>query len=830
MHGTIPDTPDNVQTTVSAIHCIGDTVDTFDSIIARLGHDARWVLIPSGSKAPRYKGWQRTPKTAAAAAKHAARGGNVGLLCGAQSGWLIAIDADDRAGDLAQRWPVLGHTIRIWRDNAPDRCKWIVRCPQAISAKCLPSAIEILAGSLEAGTNAVVWGTHPSGARLRIEGDAVITLSLADLAAIWQWRTASTRPATGPTRNDIVATVQTPPDAAARAYNAHTPIDGLLRLAGCRQLPGGNRWIAPESTTQTAALLHNPDSNTVYAFSGRNPVGREGLLRPADWALALGLPLGAPTGPTRNDIAVEIPTPPPTQPETPMAPTALQTDVSTQWAAAYAYAARGDLAPQWRAAQRRLAAEYRQRAAAAQRQAADAVGDDAIRRAVRSELYWERLAAEAERRAAGKTWPEAGIRRLATAIVALLEARGHTASYVSGLELAAAANMSLATVRRHLDSLQPWFCRLSSRGERRAARLELTTTYDNNVAFLSAVALSPPTPPVIQCSKTQRYYHKLTDIGADIAPLRSHFAHDAVAVGWQPLPNDAATLEAVYETAERIRLGVTDAAEDTDTPPRQLTDAELAEAERWRQRLAAGYLYVARCRMGADLAALGGRGLLAIQRIWEAGGRVTGSDLAAALECSRSALSRIVGKLVDAGVVRQPTAGTIELLSDWADTLDTVAAVMPSHGMWAGRRAAWLDSAIAALEARIEQAVRDGDAQPATAPRQLAILERANQRLAEAEADRAALDNYAGTLPDPQRRRVLTRHGTWDAQQAAVADAARRRRQAERDNRDAAAEADWRQELDAAAGISPSLRQRADNLMAWRLAQDTNATAETVGG
>jgi DNA-binding Lrp family transcriptional regulator len=234
--------------------------------------------------------------------------------------------------------------------------------------------------------------------------------------------------------------------------------------------------------------------------------------------------------------------------------------------------------------------------------------------------------------------------------------------------------------------------------------------------------------------------------------------------------------------------------------------------------------------MGPDLAALGGRGLLAIQRIWEAGGRVTGSDLAAALECSRSALSRIVGKLVDAGVVRQPTAGTIELLSDWADTLDTVAAVMPSHGMWAGRRAAWLDSAIAALEARIEQAVRDGDAQPATAPRQLAILERANQRLAEAEADRAALDNYAGTLPDPQRRRVLTRHGTWDAQQAAVADAARRRRQAERDNRDAAAEADWRQELDAAAGISPSLRQRADNLMAWRLAQDTNATAETVGG
>ena len=516
-----------------------------------------------------------------------------------------------------------------------------------------------------------------------------------------------------------------------------------------------------------------------------------------------------------------------------MAPAALQTDVSPQWAAAYAYAARGDLAPQWRAAQRRLAAEYSQRAAAAQRQAADAVGDDAIRRAVRSELYWERLAAEAERRAAGKTWPEAGIRRLSTAIVALLEARGHTASYVSGLELAAAANMSLATVRRHLDSLQPWFCTLRGRGERRAARLELTTTYDNNVAVLSAVAPPPPTPPLILHSKTQRYYHKLTDIGADIgadiAPLRSHFAHDAVAVGWQPLPNDAATLEAVYETAERIRLGVTDAEEDTPTPPRQLTDAELAEAERWRQRLAAGYLYVARCRMGADLAALGGRGLLAIQRMWEAGGRVTGSDLAAALECSRSALSRIVGKLVDAGVVRQPTAGTIELLSDWADTLDTVAAVMPSHGMWAGRRAAWLDSAIAALEARIEQAVRDGDAQPATAPRQLAILERANQRLAEAEADRAALDNYAGTLPDPQRRRVLTRHGTWDAQQAAVADAARRRRQAERDNRDAAAEAAWRQELDTAAGITPADRQRADNLMAWRLAQDTQGNMGPIG-
>jgi len=818
---TLPQTDDACQN--GDIQCISHPST---DIISQLPPSARYILLPAGSKAPRHRGWQRGGKPAEAARRHLAAGGNVGLLCGQQSGWLIALDADARAGELEADWPVLRQTLRVWRADAPDRRKWIVRCVGAASAKCLAEALEVLSGTPTAGSNAVIAGRHPDGCLLQFDGQ-LAEISLEQLSEIWRRRTAPTAHATTPTRNDSAAAVPIPLGAHSARYNAQTPIDGLLRLAGCRQLPGGNRWIAPQSTTQTASLLHNPDSNTVYAFSGRNPVGRDGLLRPADWAIALGLPLGTPTAPTRNDIDVAVPTPTTAQPEPPTAPTAPQNAVATPWEAAYAYAARGDLAPQWRAAQRRLAAEYGQRAAAAQRQAADAVGDDAIRRAVRSELYWERLAAEAERRAAGKTWPEAGIRRLATAIVALLEARGHTASYVSGLELAAAANMSLATVRRHLDSLQPWFCVLRSRGERRAARLELTTTYDNNVALMSAVALPTPHTPVLQCSKTQRYYHKLTDNSADIAPLRSHFAHDAVAVGWQPLPNDAATLEAVRETAERIRLGVTDGPDaPDDTPPRQLTDEELAEAERWRQRLAAGYLYVARCRMGADMASLGGRGLLAIQRLWEAGGRITGSDLAAALECSRSALSRIVGKLVDAGVVRQPTAGTIELLSDWADTLDTVAAVMPSHGMGAARHAAWLDSAIAALEARIEQAVRDGDAQPATAPRQLAILERANRRLAEAEADRAALDTYAGTLPDPQRRRVLTRHGTWDAQQAAVADAARRRRQAARDTRDAAAEAAWRQELDAAAGITPALRQRADAWLAWQAGQRQPTTEE----
>lgn len=827
---TLPQTAVGCQN--SDIQCISPATT---DIISQLPPSARYILLPAGSKAPRHRGWQRGGKPASAARRHLAAGGNVGLLCGQQSGWLIALDADARAGELEADWPVLRQTLRVWRADAPDRRKWLLRCVGAASAKCLAEALEILSGTPTAGSNAVIAGRHPDGCGLQFDGQ-LAEISLEQLSEIWRRRTAPTMPTapdTAPTRNDIAVAVQTPLDTHSARYNAHTPIEGLLRLAGCRQLPGGNRWIAPQSTTQTASLLHNPDSNTVWAFSSRNPVGREGLLRPADWALALGLPLGAPTAPTRNDSAVAVPTPPTAQPEPPT-----ETQNSCQltpivaigaWLPlAYEVAARGDIAPHWRDAQRRLAEAYRHRATAALERAAADIADDAVRAALRSADYWLRQADAAARRAEGKTWPEAGLRRIMTAIVRLLEARGRPQTYVSGLELAAAANMSVDTVRRHLAALQPWFCTLVSRGERRAALLRLTIAYDNNVARISTVAVPTPPHPRNYCTDSRNEI--IVSYPAD-APLRAAVAHDAVATSWQPLAPTAANLAAVADTVERIRNGT--AGADTDAagqPLRQLSAEEAADADAWRQRIAAAYYYVAQCRLGADMAAIGGRGLLALQRLHEAGGRLSGAELADALGCSRSTLSRLVGRLVDAGCVTQPVSGQLALAADWLDNLDAAAALMPTIGMAAARHAAWLDSRIASLEARIEQAVRDGDAAPASAPRQLAILERATAALEETEAQRQAVDAYADGLPQPQQRRVKTRYASWDAQQAARRQARRQARQAERDRRDAAAEAAWRQALDAEAGITPALRQRADAWLAWQANQKQSTTIADDNG
>jgi biotin operon repressor len=221
--------------------------------------------------------------------------------------------------------------------------------------------------------------------------------------------------------------------------------------------------------------------------------------------------------------------------------------------------------------------------------------------------------------------------------------------------------------------------------------------------------------------------------------------------------------------------------------------------------------------MGADLASLGGRGLLLVQRLWEAGGQLSGADAAAALGCNRATLSRLVSRLVDAGVCTQPERGEIKLLDDWADTLEVSVKAMPSYGMYAARRAAYLDTRIARLDDAMLEAVRAGDADPAAVPAAQAAVDRLQTALDEAEGERCALDIWAEGLPDTQRRRILTRHGTWDARRVAEQSARRLERQRTRDTRDTRLELERQQAADAAAGVTPAERLRADVLYAAHL-------------
>ena len=211
--------------------------------------------------------------------------------------------------------------------------------------------------------------------------------------------------------------------------------------------------------------------------------------------------------------------------------------------------------------------------------------------------------------------------------------------------------------------------------------------------------------------------------------------------------------------------------------------------------------------------------MLLVQRLWEAGGQLSGADAAEALGCNRATLSRLVSRLVDAGVCTQPERGVIKLLGDWADTLAVSVQAMPSYGMYAARRAAYLDTRIARLDDVMLAAVQAGDADPAAVPAAQAAVDRLQTALEEAEGERCALDIWAEGLPDTQRRRVLTRHGTWDARQAAERANRRLERQRARDIRDTRLEGERQQAADAAAGVTPADRLRADALYAAHLRQ-----------
>jgi hypothetical protein len=69
-----------------------------------------------------------------------------------------------------------------------------------------------------------------------------------------------------------------------RRFNATHRIEDELRRAGCTRAHG-NRWITPQSTSGQSSLAVNREANHAWAFSPKNPVGRDGKIRPADLAL-----------------------------------------------------------------------------------------------------------------------------------------------------------------------------------------------------------------------------------------------------------------------------------------------------------------------------------------------------------------------------------------------------------------------------------------------------------------------------------------------------------------------------------------------------------------
>ena len=155
-------------------------------------------------KEPLGAGWQRHPKSLSDAGKWAQGGGNVGLLGGHNN--LILLDADANADQVEAADPRLRDTVRIFRRNAPDRRKWIVRIVGTLPpSKKAHGVLEVLA----AGTQGVIFGRHDSGASIEYDGAQIVTLTADDIRRLWHTLTGDEL---GHTHRHEEAG---PPDAAA---------------------------------------------------------------------------------------------------------------------------------------------------------------------------------------------------------------------------------------------------------------------------------------------------------------------------------------------------------------------------------------------------------------------------------------------------------------------------------------------------------------------------------------------------------------------------------------------------------------------------------------
>lgn len=93
--------------------------------LADLG--AKFALPFGRSKKDFPKNWQNTPHTIEEAIDHALGNENVGILTGKHSGGIVALDRDVHFPETCEALGGLAKTVKIGRDNAPDRGKFLYR-------------------------------------------------------------------------------------------------------------------------------------------------------------------------------------------------------------------------------------------------------------------------------------------------------------------------------------------------------------------------------------------------------------------------------------------------------------------------------------------------------------------------------------------------------------------------------------------------------------------------------------------------------------------------------------------------------------------------------
>ena len=218
-------------------------------------------------KSPIDKKWTVTPLSLPAIRSHIAEGNNAGVFGG--HGGIVLLDADAQApkgsaAAVVAALPRLASTLRIFRDTAPERAKFVVKMapgePLPMSQKNHAVGLEILSTGYQgviAGVHAGTWKKDEESGRwhrrgimapILWSGCEVVTVTYAELDALWYAQTGGHLEKTKKTPTHAGATAAAPHEVAATENTVRRVMARLGQTLG----PGeqwdyaggqGKKWI-----------------------------------------------------------------------------------------------------------------------------------------------------------------------------------------------------------------------------------------------------------------------------------------------------------------------------------------------------------------------------------------------------------------------------------------------------------------------------------------------------------------------------------------------------------------------------------------------------------
>lgn len=169
----------NGEETLPAIepaHFTGPTMTGAVTLNYLARDGAAFTFAPAQSKKAMGEAWPDKPHGLRDALAHLNRGGNVGILSG--EGQLALIDLDEHAGDFLRAHPALAAAPLVFRRDAPERVKVIIRLEgEAGEHFAAGKDARRKAEYLASRHHGIIAGTHASGATIEVRPGVLPTMT-----------------------------------------------------------------------------------------------------------------------------------------------------------------------------------------------------------------------------------------------------------------------------------------------------------------------------------------------------------------------------------------------------------------------------------------------------------------------------------------------------------------------------------------------------------------------------------------------------------------------------------------------------------------------------